>query len=56
MFVDASSKAYGVIAFLVDANSNRNNLLLSKARVAPYKEGGLTIPKLELTAALSVAG
>ena len=54
IFVDASSKAYDAVAYLVDPNSNTSNLLLSKARLAPCKEGRLTIPKLlvELTAAL----
>ena len=52
VFVDTSSKAYGTVAYKVDPNNNCSNLLVSKARVAPCKEDRLTIPKLELTAAL----
>ena len=52
MFADASNKAYGVVAYTVDITNARSNLLISKARVAPCKEGRLTIPKLELTASL----
>ena len=39
-------------AYTVDSITKRSNLLISKARVAPCKEGRLTIPKLELTASL----
>ena len=52
VFADASSKAYGAVAYTVDSVTKRSNLLISKARVAPCKEGRLTIPKLELTASL----
>ena len=52
VFVDASTKAYSTVAYLVDPDNHCSNLLLSKTRVAPCKEGRLTIPKLELTAAL----
>ena len=52
VFADASNKAYGTVAHTVDSVNNRSNLLISKARVAPCKEGRLTIPKLELTASL----
>ena len=52
VFVDASTKAYGAVAYLVEPNNHHSNLLVSKARVAPCKEHRLTIPKLELTAAL----
>ena len=52
MFTDASSKAYGAVAYTVDSITKRSNLLISKARVAPCKEGRLTIPKLELTTSL----
>ena len=37
---------------LVNETCTRSALLMSKARVAPCKEGRLTIPKLELTASL----
>ena len=52
VFADTSNKAYGVVAYTVDILNTRSNLLISKARVAPCKEGRLTIPKLELTASL----
>ena len=52
VFVDASSKAYGAVAYVVDVNTRTGNILISKARVAPCKENRLTIPKLELTARL----
>ena len=52
VFADASNKAYGAVAYTVDGITNRSNLLISKARVTPCKEGRLTIPKLELTASL----
>ena len=52
VFVDASTKAYGAVAYVVDTNTHSSNILISKARVAPCKENRLTIPKLELTATL----
>ena len=53
MFADASSKAYGAAAvYTVNVTHTKSNLLISKARVAPCREGRLTIPKLELTATL----
>ena len=48
IFVDASSRAYGVVS----TTNQRSNLLISKARVAPCREDHLAIPKLELTASL----
>ena len=52
VFTDASSRAYRVAAYTVDDTCTLSDLLMSKARVAPCKEGRLTIPKLELTASL----
>ena len=52
VFVDALSKAYGTVAYVVDTNTRTINILVSKARVAPCKVNRLTIPKLELTATL----
>ena len=52
MFADASSKAYGAAVYAVDVTQTKSNLLISKARVAPCREGRLTTPKLELTASL----
>ena len=52
VFTDASSRAYGAAVYTVDDTCTQSNLLMSKARVAPCREGRLTIPKLELTASL----
>ena len=52
VFADASSKAYGAAVYTVNDTHTQSNLLISKARVAPCREGRLTIPKLELTASL----
>ena len=52
VFIDASSKAYGAVAYVVNPDNNHSSLLISKAKVAPCKEGRPIIPKLELTAAL----
>ena len=52
VFTDASSKAYGAAVYTVNVTHTKSNLLISKARVAPCREGRLTIPKLELTASL----
>ena len=55
IFVDASSRANGAAAYIVNTTNQRSNLLISKARVAPCREDRLTIPKLELTASLEGA-
>ena len=52
VFTDASSKAYGAAVYTVNETHTQSNLLISKARVAPCREGRLTIPKLELSASL----
>ena len=52
VFVDASSKALGAAAYAVSLEDRRSNLVVSKVRVAPCREGRLTIPKLELTSLL----
>ena len=52
VFVDASSKAYSAVAYVVDTNTHNSNILVNKARVAPCQTNQLTIPKLELTATL----
>ena len=46
IFCDASTKAYGVVAYSV--TDNHSELIMSKARVAPIKTR--TLPQLELTA------
>ena len=43
IFVDASSKAYGAVAYVVNLDNSNSNLLISKARGAPFKEDRLTI-------------
>ena len=35
VFIDASSKAYGAVAYVVDTSTRNSNILVSKARVAP---------------------
>ena len=52
VFTDASSKEYGAAVYTVNDTRTQSNLLMSKSRVAPCREGRLTIPKLELTASL----
>ena len=52
IFSDASTKAYGAVAYLVSTNETPY-LLTSKARVAPLKTK--TLPQLELTAVLVAA-
>ncbi|XP_064115030.1 uncharacterized protein LOC135221136 [Macrobrachium nipponense] len=47
VFCDASEKAYGAAAYLMDQHAGAN-LVFSKARVAPLKKK--SIPQLELTA------
>jgi hypothetical protein len=48
VFVDASPKAYGAVAYLT--NENQSSPIMAKSRVAPLKE--LTLPQLELMAAV----
>ena len=48
VFSDASTQAYGTVAYLVTPNTSR--LVMAKAKVAPLKK--VTVPKLELTAVL----
>ena len=52
VFTDASSRAYGAAVYTINDACPRSDLLMSKARVAPCKEGRLTIPKLELIVSL----
>lgn len=49
-FVDASTKAYGTVAYLNSAQQNHSSFVMPKLRIAPTKE--LTLPQLELTAAV----
>lgn len=48
IFTDASLKAYGATTYL--SQNNETALVMAKTRVAPVK--GLTLPKLELMAAV----
>ena len=48
-FCDASLYGFGVVIYFKD-NENKMHFLMAKSRIAPMKK--LTIPKLELTAAL----
>ena len=50
VFTDASSKAYGAVAYVVGDQSS--NTLVSKQSIAPCNKHALTIPKLELVAVL----
>ncbi|XP_060559098.1 uncharacterized protein LOC132719352 [Ruditapes philippinarum] len=48
VFVDASARAYGAVAYLTSGHTS--TLVFAKNRVAPVKE--ITLPRLELMAAL----
>ena len=52
IFADASTKAYGAVAYLVHQNK-QVAFIMSKTRVAPLKP--LTLPRLELSAAVLAA-
>jgi len=55
-FSDASQKAYGAVVYIQQTakdGSSRTSIVISKARVIPLK--GLTIPRAELAAALTLA-
>ena len=51
IFVDASPKAYGAVAYLQQGTNS--SLMMSKTRAAPLKQ--LSLPKLELMAAVLAA-
>src|SRR5690606_38027321 len=50
IYSDASSVAYGVVAYVL-SNNNIRHFLMSKSRIAPLRKKKLTIPQLELIAA-----
>ena len=50
IFVDASTKAYGAVAYVKSSEADQASFVMAKSRVAPLKK--LTLPQLELTAAL----
>ena len=49
IFVDASLKAYGAVAYVKSSEANHSLFVMARSRVAPLKK--LTLPQLELTAA-----
>ena len=49
VFVDASTKAYGAVAYVKSSTADLSSFVMAKSRVAPLKR--LTLPQLELTAA-----
>ena len=51
IFVDASTKAYGTVAYVTSIS--HTSMVMSKSRVAPLKK--LTLPQLELMAAVTGA-
>ena len=50
VFVNASTKAYGTVAYLKSSHEHHSSFVRAKSRIAPTKE--LTLPQLELTAAM----
>ena len=54
VFADASDNAYGAVAYLRQAHEEnvKCGFIFRKLRLAPIKQNSLTIPKLELQAAV----
>ena len=52
IFVDASSKAFGIVAYSVGCINNASHILTGKVRIALCKNEKLTIPKLKLASLL----
>ena len=54
IFTDASTLAYGAVAYFRynEGNDTRCSFIMSKSRLAPIKQKTLTVPKLELQAAV----
>ena len=54
IFTDESTFAYGAVAYFRynEGNDTRCSFIMSKSRLAPIKEKTLTVPKLELQAAV----
>ena len=54
VFADASDTAYGSVAYVTEEGRDKVNVsfILAKSRLAPIKESKVSIPKLELQAAL----
>ena len=57
VFPDASSCTYGDVAYLrFQSNSElKCSFVIGKSRIAPIKENSLSIPKLELQAAVTAS-
>ena len=57
IFADASEKAYGAVAYIKTINNGNVscNFVLAKSRLTPINKPSLTIPRLELEAALIAA-
>ena len=55
IFADSSLKAYGCAAYfrVVENNNTKVSFVIGKSRLAPLKEKRLSIPKLELQAAVT---
>ena len=55
IFADSSSKAYGCAAYfrIVENNKAKVSFVIGKSRLTPFKEKRLSIPKLELQAAVT---
>ena len=53
IYSDASSSAYGAVAYFKSITSNKSVFVLSKSRLSPIKEKSLTTPHLELQAAVT---
>ena len=54
VFADASNNTYGAVAYLRQAHEEnvKCSFIFGKSRLAPIKQNSLTIPKLELQAAV----
>ena len=53
IYSDASSSAYGAVAYFKSITSNKSVFVLSKSRLSSIKEKSLTTPRLELQTAVT---
>ena len=58
IFADASNLAYGTVAYyrIIPNFDIKVSFIITKSRLAPLKKKSITIPKLELQAALIASG